>query len=203
MTNIEALLTSESNEYYTPSYIVEPGRKIFGKFDLDPFSCKLANSIIKAEKYYTLPDEDGFNLKWFGKVFVNPPGGKIGKESSQNIAWQKLISEFKSGNIEEGLFICFNLGFLQVSQQSENNKILPLHFPICYPKSRIAYLCDHLPKDKKPSKKQIKDFEETGLCEKTAPPGASCIVLVTENSNHISSFYKEYHENIGEVVIPF
>lgn len=211
MADISALHSSDSNEHYTPGYIVEAARKAMGSIDLDPFSCALANTVVKASAIYSLETGlGGFSREWSGRVFCNPPGGKIGRESRQALAWSKLMKEHKLGRVEMAVFVCFNLGFLQVSQGGSGP--CPLDFPICYPKSRIAYLVDHLPgptpkqPNRKPTKKQIADFDATGLCEGDSPPGASCIVFVPRESDcggwtDVGRFRVAY-ESIGKVVIP-
>lgn len=51
---------ASSNEWYSPAWIVEPARALMGAFDLDPASCREANRIIQAERYYT-KDDDGLS----------------------------------------------------------------------------------------------------------------------------------------------
>lgn len=67
------------NECYTPSHIIEPLRSFAGRFDLDPFSCELANETVKAISYIN-ESENAFETDWFNFVdvdypvfFVNPP----------------------------------------------------------------------------------------------------------------------------------
>ncbi len=52
-----------SNEWYTPSYIIEAARQVLGSIDLDPASCALANQTVKAAKYFTV-DDDGLAQSW-------------------------------------------------------------------------------------------------------------------------------------------
>jgi hypothetical protein len=203
MTNIDALLSSESDEHYTPPAIVEPARRTMGGIDLDPFSCALANTVVNATEFYSgdIGAKSGFLDPWHGRVFCNPPGGKVGRDSSQAVAWRKMMRE----SIDCGIFVCFNLGFLQVSQSGIGP--YPLDFPICYPSKRVAYLVDHLPHptksqpNRKPSKKQIADFEATGLCEGDSPPGASCIVFVPPKSGSVDEFVRQF-KPLGRVVVP-
>ena len=68
----KALFTSDSNEWYTPEYIIKELEKRYGKFDLDPCATKES---AKALNYYTKED-DGLSKKWNGNVFVNPPYGR-------------------------------------------------------------------------------------------------------------------------------
>ena len=56
--------------WLTPTYLVEP----LGKFDLDP--CGAPGHTL-AERTYQIDDgEDGLELPWEGRVWLNPPYGK-------------------------------------------------------------------------------------------------------------------------------
>ncbi len=66
--------SSESMEHHTPPEIVEASRKVLGAIDLDPASCTLANTIVRAAKIFTRED-NGLGRSWWGNVFLNPPGG--------------------------------------------------------------------------------------------------------------------------------
>ena len=63
---------SGNNEWYTPGYIIEAAKKVLGTIDLDPASSDIANSIIKANIYYTI-ENDGLTKEWFGNIWLNPP----------------------------------------------------------------------------------------------------------------------------------
>jgi hypothetical protein len=68
-----ALHSAASAEHYTPPAYVEAARQALGAIDLDPASCKLADTIVQAGLFYTAEDE-GQHEPWFGRVYVNPPG---------------------------------------------------------------------------------------------------------------------------------
>jgi hypothetical protein len=67
----KAMVSSKSNDWYTPELYISAVRDTFGHIDLDPASCALANTIVQAEKFYT-EAEDGLAQPWFGRVFLNP-----------------------------------------------------------------------------------------------------------------------------------
>jgi hypothetical protein len=82
--------SSESNEHYTPSYIVDPCRiALGGDIDLDPASCAAANRVVDARRYYT-KKENGFLETWHGRVFLNPPGGRCDRQGRLVISKTKL-----------------------------------------------------------------------------------------------------------------
>jgi hypothetical protein len=76
-------------ERYTPPVYAELCREVLGTIDLDPGSCELANTVIRARRIFTLAD-DGLSRPWFGRVFSNPPYGRVGAGgggSSRQAAW--------------------------------------------------------------------------------------------------------------------
>lgn len=60
------------DEWYTPKHIIDLARDILGEIDLDPCSSKGSQPIIQAKTNYCIED-DGFNRKWNGRIFLNPP----------------------------------------------------------------------------------------------------------------------------------
>jgi len=68
-----ALGSNDNNEWYTPLYILDLVREVFGgTIDLDPASCLRANQRVMASNYFD-EKKDGINKRWTGKVFLNPP----------------------------------------------------------------------------------------------------------------------------------
>lgn len=130
--------SSESAEWYTPSWLVDICRAILGGIDLDPCSSAIANETIKAKKFYALPD-DGLAHPWHGSVFINPPGGR-GRKSLARAYWGKLlrdIEEVEQEPITHAIYLAFNLEMLRTSQQCAKSL---LEFPTCIFQHRIAYV---------------------------------------------------------------
>ncbi len=196
--------SSETAEHYTPDYISAPARRVLGGISLDPASCDEANAWIRAERIFTR-DDDGFVRPWWGRVFLNPPGGLSdnqqrpvkgkcretgscglpightheGVEASQKKWWFKLAREFAQGRVQAAIFVCFSVELLQNTQvETPDGLPIPLYFPICYPSRRVPY---------------VKPGGKVG----SQPPHASCIIAL----GHLPTFEEEF-SRIGYVVRP-
>lgn len=158
--------SSATNEHYTPDIVVAPARRVLGGIDLDPASCEEANMRVGAAKIWTLAD-DGLAQPWHGRVFVNPPGGRVKRiggrwlpvtrggdkpakkaapaaglrspNSSMCVWWDRLATAWATGEIESGFFVGFTLEILRTSQACQ----LPVQtFPRCYPRERLPFRGD-------------------------------------------------------------
>lgn len=90
---------SESVEWYTPVRYIEAVREVLGQIDLDPASNEQANTTIRAEQFFT-KEQDGLDLDWHGRVFMNPPYGKTEDRSSLAGAFcRKAVDEVECGNV--------------------------------------------------------------------------------------------------------
>lgn len=122
------LHSSKTVEWFSPIEYVDAARRVMGKIDLDPASCKSANERIKAKKYFD-SNKDGLKQKWSGKVFLNPPYGRTGQSD-----WsKKLIKEYQAGNVEEAIML--------VNSATGNKWFQPLwEYPICFVSRRIKFV---------------------------------------------------------------
>lgn len=158
--------SSASNEWYTPVEVVEAARATLGGIDLDPASSLLANTVVKATEFYS---EQGLEKSWYGRVFCNPPGGRLNGRSQQKIWWDRFSKGWAKGEFEAGIFVAFSLEMLQVTQSCA--------FPmlacssICIPKKRLKYW-----RPEGPAK---------------SPPHASAIVYVGPKVNDFKSQFWE------------
>ncbi len=170
--------SSASNEHYTPPAIVEAARAAMGGIDLDPASCALANEVVQARTYWS---DGALSLPWCyahhaQRTFLNPPGGLLvrstleplplgadGKPSRKGVSvqdcvsaqavwWSKLVHEWTLGNVEQAVFVCFNLEVLRLTQEP----IAPFKghtpaaaFPICFLSERPQYWNEGTPADKR------------------------------------------------------
>lgn len=125
-----ALWSHDSPEWYTPAVFVEAARLVMGGIDLDPASHAEANQTVHAALYY---DEahNGLTKAWYGRVFLNPPGGQV-KEF-----WRCLMTQRSS--IAQCVWIGYSLEQLQTLQNAETT-LTPLDFAMCIPRQRIAFV---------------------------------------------------------------
>lgn len=209
---INPMHLSESNEAYTPREVVEAARATLGTIDLDPASCPLANTVVKALMFYSLTNgPSGLDSTWRGNVFCNPPGGKgEGNESLTKLWWKHGVEEWLAGRTEAMIWIAFKLDFdqtTQVRRKGEPRGLLPLDFPRCIPSRRLAYLTPTLPgptpknPHRKPTKQQLDDHAKTGLCTGESPPHASSIIFLPGRDAFADvKRFREAFASIGEVV---
>lgn len=88
----ELVQQSLTNEWYTPASYIEAARLVLGAIDLDPASCEEANETVQATRFLT-GDDDGLTFEWHGRVWLNPPYGRI---AGPFIDY--LVDEFEAGH---------------------------------------------------------------------------------------------------------
>lgn len=92
---------SQSNEWYTPNYILEYVRRVLGYIDYDPCSNAYANQTVQANRYST-DSTDSLSLSWIADtVYCNPPYGK-GKAKQFSY---KMRDEYEKGTFREGILL--------------------------------------------------------------------------------------------------
>lgn len=99
----------KSNDWYTPGKYIEAAREVMGGIDLDSASCAQANETVRATKYYTR-EQNGLLQPWFGRVWLNPPYGKLNPVPGSTKSWQKLfvehaIWEYQHKSIEQAILL--------------------------------------------------------------------------------------------------
>lgn len=138
MTNIQ--LSSRSDEWYTPDWLVDLVHQVLPTIDLDPASCEQANSHIRAKRIIT-KEQDALSTTWAtspATVYLNAPGGKIANKSSVAIYWQKLMDLRERGLLSEAIFMGFSLENLQVTQGL--SCLSMADFPLVIPAKRIKFV---------------------------------------------------------------
>ena len=86
----------ESDERYTPDWVLELVAQIMGGIDLDPCSDPLKR--VPAAKHFT-KDDNGLDQPWSGRVFLNPPFSDSGE-------WVKHLSiYFHAESVTEAIVL--------------------------------------------------------------------------------------------------
>lgn len=98
-TTAERIVASNENEWYTPEKYIEAARTVLGTIDLDPASSKLANKTVKAKKFYTA-DDDGLHQPWKGRLWLNPPYGRLAGEFVG-----RLVLEHEAGEVAAAILL--------------------------------------------------------------------------------------------------
>lgn len=126
-----ALQMSESNEWFTPVVYVEAARELMGGIDVDPASCAFANRVVQATTYYDITT-NGLEQEWRGRVWLNPPYGRDGGDSNQEIWTRRLIEQYDAGITTEAVLL--------VNAVPGNKWFQPLwRFLLCFPDHRIRF----------------------------------------------------------------
>jgi hypothetical protein len=116
--------SSASDEWYTPTHIVELAVATLGAIDLDP--CWHPDSPIRATRTYTMA-EDGLAHDWAGRLWLNPPYGRtVG-------TWiGKLVDEYNAGRVTEALAL------IPARVDTAWFQLLDA-FPRCFPHGRLTF----------------------------------------------------------------
>lgn len=132
-------MPQKSNEWYTPARYVEAARAVMGSIDLDPASCKEANLVVRAMKFYTARN-NGLEHEWYGNVWLNPPYGStkgiMGRTGNQEGLTKpfvfKLIDEYEQGNVKQAI--------LCVTTDTDARWFIPLwHYSICFADHKVMF----------------------------------------------------------------
>lgn len=118
--------TSDSEEWYTPPEIVSAAINLFGAIDLDPCSNSKESPSIPAKAHYTKGD-DGLAQEWFGKVYMNPPYGRVIAD------WvAKAADEYECGNVSGALLL--------VPARTDTAWMARVRkYPRCYVRGRLRF----------------------------------------------------------------
>lgn len=127
---------SKTALWYTPTWLIEKCRAVLGDIDFDPASDQFGNTRVRAKEYW---EHSALELDWpkVNTVFLNPPGGTIGKKSSAALFWAKLMDEWAKGTFNHAIFIGFSTEIMQTAQQECG--LPPQSFAFCVPSKRFGF----------------------------------------------------------------
>jgi hypothetical protein len=100
-------------DFYTHPKLIAAARAAMGSIDLDPASCREANSVVGAGAYFSF-HENGLLKDWYGNVWLNPPFGNWGEWAP------KAVAEWNAGHVEQ---MCL-LGSSRVSTAQQFHPIV-------------------------------------------------------------------------------
>lgn len=137
------LHSSATNEHYTPRLIAQKSSRVLEGIELDVCSCRLANELIQAERFYSLEDGvDGLQQSWQSRsLLLNPRGGLIRDRgfierygtSSSIAAWgNELKRRWEASEVGKAIFIGFQLSVLRLCPGF-------LSLPFCVPRERLCF----------------------------------------------------------------
>ena len=189
----ESRHSCDSPDWYTPAPFSAAAREVMGGIDLDPASDAKANLIVNATTYFTA-QSDGLSHPWFGRIFLNPPGGLV------YAFWQKLMSEWHQDPInplQEFVWIGYSLEQLQTLQVSCNVLQIPtpLCYTVCFLRKRIAFIENDVRREMRRQKCAALGQK---FKEKSSPSHANYIAYGGVNSMK----FKEVFSQFGEVMVP-
>lgn len=120
--------SSESAEWYTPSFLIDRVITALGAIDVDP--CADPDKHVPAGHHFTAED-NGLAQTWSGTVFMNPPYGR------EIDAWvTKLLDEYAAGHVTQAIAL------VPARVDTEwFRRFQP--FPVAFWHGRIAFLGPH------------------------------------------------------------
>lgn len=100
--SMQVLTSSDTQEWYTPPNIIKLVRLVMGGIDLDPASHPTPQKWIQALSVF-YEGSNALEVAWVGRVFMNPPYGKTGLRSNQDLWMVKLLSEIWFGRVSQAI----------------------------------------------------------------------------------------------------
>lgn len=192
-------LTVTSSEWYSPSWIVDPARDYLGGIDIDPASCALANTIVRATSFFGI-EQNGLQQDWLGNWFCNPPNPPR--------PWFERAVSMLLEHRSIGVYLAYSLEQVQQSQAWSTSM---MSFSFCIPKRRIQFMTTVRAEMEKlvfatskrpPPKEDVRkfwrlaDMDPGMLIKGDAPTHASALIAVGGDHDAFTRAFA----SVGEVV---
>lgn len=150
-------------EHYTPPEFIEAARRVFGgEIDLDPASNDIAQSWVRAKRYYT-KDTNGLAHEWSGKMWMNPPYAR------------GLVDDFiiKAVASPVEYIILVN----NTTETKSGQRLLGYSDAVCFPFKRIRFVKPNGERGKSPLQGQMIAYRGTNLSAFSLEFGRFGVVL--------------------------
>jgi hypothetical protein len=145
----QVIHNSGNNEWYTPENYLQLARLFFGEIDLDVASCKEANEIVKAKRYFDT-QSNGLTQSWVAdNVWMNPP---YSRDLFSKFV-DKFLVEYNNSSFKKGVILCNNGTETRSGQSLLENCNAAL-----FVKNRIKFLNEELLPANSPVQGQIMFF---------------------------------------------
>lgn len=132
--NMQILASSETQDWHTPSWVIEMVREVLGEIELDPASSVQANEAVKAKRFFDQAT-DGLRYCWHAEtVFLNPPFGKSGNDSLAGIWIERMAKIYRAGCFREGIALTHTRSGYEWWEK------LSREFPICMTRQKIDFI---------------------------------------------------------------
>lgn len=96
-SNAAVHFSSESDDWLTPTSLVDRVQEVLGAISLDPCAASGSSPVVPAEAHFT-EEDDGLARTWTGSVYMNPPYGRAIEK------WvKKLVGEYETGAVSEAV----------------------------------------------------------------------------------------------------
>jgi len=122
---------SGNNEWYTPSEYIESARLVMGEITLDPASSELANTVVKAEDYFTV-EMNGIESIWYGKIWLNPPYSSDLVSQFINI----LVESYTNKDVDEAIVLVNN-----ATETKWFQSLIEIATAVCFTFGRVKFWC--------------------------------------------------------------
>jgi ParB family chromosome partitioning protein len=169
----QVIHNSGNNEWYTPDHYLKLARLFLGEIDLDVASCKEANEVVRAKRYFDTTT-NGLVQSWVAEnVWMNPP---YSRDLFSKFV-DKFLVEYSNKSFKKGVILCNNGTETKAGQSLLENCNAAL-----FVKNRIKFLNEDLQPANSPVQGQIMLFFDS------------------TNKNIHSSLVKEF-KNYGSLLL--